>query len=134
MVFSIDHELARIFNFDEVDLAANRSGWLSPDQQQTFAAAARMRGHLLAQRFRRGPDPYVQPTVRTVEGTVEASPTMSGTWKLQVGAVTFEVDGGDVDAFSPERRYRIHFLDRGAATPAILSVEVADQESWKFSK
>ncbi len=40
MHFAIDHDLARIFAFDAVDLAANRSGHLSPDQERMFRAAA----------------------------------------------------------------------------------------------
>lgn len=42
MHFAIDHDLARIFSFDAVDLAANRSGHLSPDQERMFTAAAAM--------------------------------------------------------------------------------------------
>ncbi len=42
MHFAIDHDLARIFAFDAVDLAANRAGHLSPDQEVMLRNASRL--------------------------------------------------------------------------------------------
>lgn len=114
MHFAIDHDLARIFAFDAVDLAANRSGHLSPDQEVMLGNASR----LGRRRTRRVLPLIALPSVGSVA-------LMLGTAsEISVGLVAAIVGGlalvlGLVAVFlrSAERTYRAY------ERPAVRMVE-----------
>jgi hypothetical protein len=118
----IDPDLARVFAFDAVDVAANRSGLLSPDQEVMCAASSPRRSW--SRRAR--PGDATRWRVFTVEGHPITWPTTSGDAVVSVGGVEFVVEGGDAFLFDAERVHRVHWTPDATRRPAILSIEVRD--------
>lgn len=107
----IDPVLSETFFFDAVDVAANRSGRLSPDQEQGFRATISRRAL-----------PRLQ--VKMVEGTPgEYWNTTSDIHYLVVGGVRFPMMWDDLAKFRPERTYRVYFTEVRNRSH-LLSVEV----------
>jgi hypothetical protein len=116
----IDQQLAAVFAFDAVDVAANRSGLLSPDQEAMCIAVQRRGGWFRRKRV----EPITMWRVFTVEGTPTWTETLSGHALIEVGGVAFPMDSGDARLFDTDRVYRVHYTPDAHRTPALLSVEV----------